>query len=1386
MEKLTSWWKKTTEKCFTEYNLTQNEDSSKPDRAWIRAWFVSNYNIYKIPGYFYRYMNDCFSKLKPLDESMGAWRKIQKAQSEKYDTTEQKAKKLANKIVIEDKISNLFTEFDPKAREHDLNKPEVFKELLQGFLSKQLNIPVEIITVRDYLIDNEMNYVFEISYQTFDNLILKKDYSRRLSTMGFIEDLFSLKLRKRIGEHISLLITFQSNDNGTIKNIEIEFEVGNSEGGSESFIINFQISDINQTTAVFDFFSCILKILAEIENPEFMAYMLTTIILAVNEYEVGPLTAPDNKYQCLETGDYYLENLFISIFQKTIHNKELEKTYQENIIKMKSRYSKSYLQAINKLYQKILDYVRKCDQADEVLPSNHLLNESMDAFRKNRAKHNEDIQFTNPFSSFPPAFSRFSIEEQGKYLVDLIKTKFGRKLNASPRNHISFETKENNEDILNDNSVDIEYELRKENWKQRIGIVLFVEDFNPNSSNAEEYYNFYIGCTDLMECGKYGKCDFDTYRFTEKYADDPVMNQAGKIAWKQLISLQDIDNVSYFPRLQFTDKNAKYNLINFFRIVFSDEFNNLAYMITKNIISPYNEQLLTECKDKIESGKQPAIHLSTERGAEERHIEMLIKALCKQLFGKQYDSVYYDKETISHWFAPEKFMDIYNSWIKGEDTSSFIPEIDLKKIADKFRVELKSVSKTSDNSAVSESMDAWKKARKKQYEENPQDSTIEIAHKMAISQLNLYFDEDSKTMINSMTDILKHLADIFGRENIEPYSVYLFPVENVKFDTAKEKNIKETGYKYLGTLEFTEEKIKSLWKPFGGHTFDIIWFLNEHGFKSFLINYKFRWSEKENPDNNYEWFPLLFYTYSPTSITEFTNYISMLIKICSFLLSRPFLELVKKITLNEKIKKFLKDNDYFNQPDSLTNDAGSKRLKQNEAILRKFVQYHVLKLIRSIFPENFIKNFVHPYEDYEDYKYGIGVKMPIEEIDKLFGTTMAEMSISPTEFQFLKERVNFNSILHFLQNEKAKEPIDESMDTWNKVRKQHEEDNDGQDIRNGNKVVNGLIKSKEDMEISSRYNDGIDFDTAPESIRNMNRNPQIRQSILRIFRNVVRECLDTHFGISNIKFMEITEQYSFSPMIVSFSYGERKYVFEVMTAIITFPQYQINIRISEKNETMEDGSGVYGYRMRGNAVEFSFDVDTKERYIFLDVILFIQSTFKILFDPVFHYNKFLSFIKIISNLEYRFHEEKDNEGSSPLELESRNFESQLVEMYFYCSFLKINKQIALNIKNNSFDRIREYFTKQPFNYFSFSDFSSESEGAKVNANTFEHIKKGSFIMNEFSFLNKIVNRFEEQIKLNPNADMKKMAIEIMSEIMAELTQNDLKTIQVLSPERVNL
>lgn len=1066
MEKLTSWWKKTTEKCFTEYNLTQNEDSSKPDRAWIRAWFVSNYNIYKIPGYFYRYMNDCFSKLKPLDESMGAWRKIQKAQSEKYDTTEQKAKKLANKIVIEDKISNLFTEFDPKARDHDLNKPEVFKELLQGFLSKQLNIPVEIITVRDYLIDNEMNYVFEISYQTFDNLILKKDYSRRLSTMGFIEDLFSLKLRKRIGEHISLLITFQSNDNGTIKNIEIEFEVGNSEGGSESFIINFQISDINQTTAVFDFFSCILKILAEIENPEFMAYMLTTIILAVNEYEVGPrgpLTAPDNKYQCLETGDYYLENLFISIFQKTIHNKELEKTYQENIIKMKSRYSKSYLQAINKLYQKILDYVRKCDQADEVLPSNHLLNESMDAFRKNRAKHNEDIQFTNPFSSFPPAFSRFSIEEQEKYLVDLIKTKFGRKLNASPRNHISFETKENNEDILNDNSVDIEYELRKENWKQRIGIVLFVEDFNPNSSNAEEYYNFYIGCTDLMECGKYGKCDFDTYRFTEKYADDPVMNQAGKIAWKQLISLQDIDNVSYFPRLQFTDKNAKYNLINFFRIVFSDEFNNLAYMITKNIISPYNEQLLTECKDKIESGKQPAIHLSTERGAEKRHIEMLIKALCKQLFGKQYDSVYYDKETISHWFAPEKFMDIYNSWIKGEDTSSFIPEIDLKKIADKFRVELKSVSKTSDNSAVSE-----------------------------------------------------------------------------------------------------------------------------------------------------------------------------------------------------------------------------------------------------------------------------------------------------------------------------------SMDTWNKVRKQHEEDNDGQDIRNGNKVVNGLIKSKEDMEISSRYNDGIDFDTAPESIRNMNRNPQIRQSMLRIFRNVVRECLDTHFGISNIKFMEITEQYSFSPMIVSFSYGERKYVFEVMSAIITLPQYQINIRISEKNETMEDGSGVYGYRMRGNAVEFSFDVDTKERYIFLDVILFIQSTFKILFDPVFHYNKFLSFIKIISNLEYRFHEEKDNEGSSPLELESRNFESQLVEMYFYCSFLKINKQIALNIKNNSFDRIREYFTKQPFNYFSFSDFSSEPEGAKVNANTFEHIKKGSFIMNEFSFLNKIVNRFEEQIKLNPNADMKKVAIEIMSEIMAELTQNDLKTIQVLSPERVNL
>lgn len=285
--------------------------------------------------------------------------------------------------------------------------------------------------------------------------------------------------------------------------------------------------------------------------------------------------------------------------------------------------------------------------------------------------------------------------------------------------------------------------------------------------------------------------------------------------------------------------------------------------------------------------------------------------------------------------------------------------------------------------------------------------------------------------------------------------------------------------------------------------------------------------------------------------------------------------------------------------------------------------------------------------------------------------------------------------------------------------------------------------------------------------------PQIRQSMLRIFRNVVKEFLYGHFGISDLEFSESNEKYQ--SLIISFSRADKEYVFEINLTIITIPQTQIMIRITENKEKNENGD-CCGQRMRGYGIEFSFDTDTKERYIFLDIILFIQFTFRILFDPVFHYNKFLSFIKIISNLEYRFHEEKDNEGSSPLELESRNFESELVEMYFYHNFLKINKQIAKNIKSNSFDRIKEY---QPFAYFNLSNFSTETEDTKVNANTFKHIKKGSFIMNEFTFLNKIVHRFDEQIKLNPDIDMKKMACNIMAGIMAELTQNDVKTIQVI-------
>ena len=97
----------------------------------------------------------------------------QKENAENAETTQQKAEKFADNIVLKSKIRELFTKYAPEEKNQDLNNPEIFIQIVNGYLTHYLHTPINLhidIIKEKISSKNGNGFLFNTYYPTQKNL----------------------------------------------------------------------------------------------------------------------------------------------------------------------------------------------------------------------------------------------------------------------------------------------------------------------------------------------------------------------------------------------------------------------------------------------------------------------------------------------------------------------------------------------------------------------------------------------------------------------------------------------------------------------------------------------------------------------------------------------------------------------------------------------------------------------------------------------------------------------------------------------------------------------------------------------------------------------------------------------------------------------------------------------------------------------------------------------------------------------------------------------------------------------------------------------------------------------------------------------------------------
>ena len=391
-----------------------------------------------------------------VSESMDAVRKIrkQKENTENAETTEQKAGKFADNIVLKSKIRELFMKYAPEEKNQDLNNPEIFIQIVNGYLTHYLQTPINLhidIIKEKISSKNGNGFLFNTYYPTQKNLhawLLSsknlKNYemyynfpfnyikSKIFFRKNFIQALFkgNIAYDVQIDLKFRLLI-----ENDVVSQIDLIFSAGinNDHHVISEFTIYFPISDLNNSDSVFQIFSCCTKILKRIETPEFLAYILTCRILNEAMYSI---------HNGIHKNKIIEQYILVSVFMDIDKSGRLQKEYTDNkklILQTDSAYAKD----ANDTYHDKLDYARRCFKLcdNEYINSNTQVDESMNAWKKiaivnshkedNAGKKIADETFLSElFMNFFPESKNHDLNDE-KNIIGIIRGFIRKKYNDS-------------------------------------------------------------------------------------------------------------------------------------------------------------------------------------------------------------------------------------------------------------------------------------------------------------------------------------------------------------------------------------------------------------------------------------------------------------------------------------------------------------------------------------------------------------------------------------------------------------------------------------------------------------------------------------------------------------------------------------------------------------------------------------------------------------------------------------------------------------------------------------------------------------------------------------------------------------------------------------------